>query len=128
MEKHETQEDFYNTSETISDADERELAALGKKSVLRVRLITFFLQLSRLLTPYQRNFSPIAILGLSCSLVITWEGLFSVFIFGLLNGGPGGLIYGFLFCWAGWAAVVATMGELVSRYESSTMNTIRMFC
>ncbi|CAO2650225.1 Nn.00g015170.m01.CDS01 [Neocucurbitaria sp. VM-36] len=106
MEKQETQEDFSNTSETISDADERELAALGKKSVLR------------------RNFSPIAILGLSCSLVITWEGLFSVFIFGLLNGGPGGLIYGFLFCWAGWAAVVATMGELAVRHSLASPHCI----
>lgn len=45
--------------------------------------------------------------------------MFSVFIFGLLNGGPGGLIYGYLFCWAGWAAVVATMGELVSIWPTA---------
>lgn len=97
----ELQADVSNSLDTLSDTDERELAAIGKKSVLR------------------RNFSPIAILGLACSLIITWEGLFSVFIFGLLNGGPGGLIYGFLFCWAGWAAVVATMGELVSMWPTA---------
>ena len=51
--------------------------------------------------------------------MITWEGLFSVFIFGLLNGGPAGLVYGFLLCWAGWAAVVATMGELVSMWPTA---------
>ena len=51
--------------------------------------------------------------------MITWEGLFSVFIFGLLNGGPAGLIYGFIFCWLGWAAVVATMGELVSMWPTA---------
>jgi choline transport protein len=67
----------------------------------------------------QRNFSPLAILGFACSLMITWEGLFSVFIFGLQNGGPAGLIYGFLFVWAGYAAVVATMGEMVSMWPTA---------
>ncbi|KAH7094640.1 amino acid/polyamine transporter I, partial [Paraphoma chrysanthemicola] len=86
---------------SLSDADARELALLGKKAVLR------------------RNFSPIAILGLSCSLMITWEGLFSVFIFGLSNGGPAGLIYSYLICWAGWACVIATMGELVSMWPTA---------
>jgi hypothetical protein len=38
-EKHPTQEDIYNSGENISNADARELAALGKKSVLRVRTI-----------------------------------------------------------------------------------------
>ena len=40
----------------------------------------------------------------------------SVFIFGLLNGGPVRLLYGFLFVWLGYAAVVASMGELVSMW------------
>ncbi|KAF2008017.1 putative GABA transporter [Amniculicola lignicola CBS 123094] len=87
--------------ETISDVDERELAIIGKKPVLR------------------RNFAFLSILGFSCSLMITWEGMFSVFIFGLLNGGPGGLIYGFLLCWIGYATVVATMGELVSMWPTA---------
>ena len=33
---------------------------------------------------------------------------------GLQDGGPAGMIYGFLFCWAGYAAVVASLAELVS--------------
>ncbi|KAF2439660.1 amino acid transporter [Karstenula rhodostoma CBS 690.94] len=85
----------------VDDTDERELARVGKKSVLR------------------RNFAFLSILGLSCSLMITWEGLCSVFIFGLMNGGPAGLIYGFLFCWVGYATVVATMGELVSMWPTA---------
>ncbi|KAF2832742.1 amino acid transporter-like protein [Ophiobolus disseminans] len=89
------------STETASDTDARELAALGKKAVLR------------------RNFSPLAVLGLACTLMVTWEGFFSVFIFGLLNGGPAGLIYGFLFGWVGWAAVIATMGELVSMWPTA---------
>lgn len=51
--------------------------------------------------------------------MITWEGLFSVFVFGLQNGGPAGLIYGFLFVWTGYACVVATMGELVSMWPTA---------
>ncbi|OAL02030.1 hypothetical protein IQ06DRAFT_325450 [Phaeosphaeriaceae sp. SRC1lsM3a] len=90
------------TSETASDADARELAALGKKPVLR------------------RNFPPISILGLACASTITWEGFLSVFVFALLNGGPGGIIYGFLLCWVGWAAVCATMSELVSIHPNYT--------
>ncbi|KAH8711833.1 amino acid/polyamine transporter I [Phaeosphaeriaceae sp. PMI808] len=99
--KNESQYSLCGISDATSDADARELSAIGKKAVLR------------------RNFSPIAILGLACSSIITWEGLFSVFIFGLRNGGPGGLIYGFLLCWAGWAAVVATMSELASMWPTA---------
>ncbi|KAF2186370.1 amino acid transporter-like protein [Zopfia rhizophila CBS 207.26] len=82
--------------ETVSDIDEHELAKVGKKSVLR------------------RNFAFLSILGFSCSLMITWEGLYSVFVFGLMDGGPAGLVYGFILVWVGYATVVASMGELVS--------------
>ncbi|KAH7130341.1 amino acid transporter-like protein [Dendryphion nanum] len=85
----------------VLDSDERELAKVGKKGVLR------------------RNFAFFSILGFSCTLIITWEGMLSVFVFGLFNGGPGGLIYGFLFVWLGYAAVVASMGELVSMWPTA---------
>lgn len=55
-----------------------------------------------------------SILGFSCTLMITWEGLFTVFVYGLTDGGPAGLVYGFLFCWAGYFAVVASLAEMVS--------------
>ena len=45
--------------------------------------------------------------------------MFSVFVFGLQNGGPSGLIYGFLFVWVGYGCVVATMGELVSMWPTA---------
>jgi amino acid permease len=51
--------------------------------------------------------------------MVTWEGMFSVFVFGLQNGGPSGLIYGFLFVWVGYGCVVATMGELVSMWPTA---------
>ncbi|ORY11705.1 amino acid transporter-like protein [Clohesyomyces aquaticus] len=87
--------------EIISDQDERELAKVGKKSVLR------------------RNFAFLSILGFSCSLMVTWEGLFCVFVFGLMNGGPAGLVYGFFICWVGYLAIVASMGELVSMWPTA---------
>lgn len=38
----------------------------------------------------------------------------SVFTYGLQNGGPAGLVYGFLFSWLGYFFVLASMAELVS--------------
>lgn len=46
--------------------------------------------------------------------MITWEGLLTVFVYGLTDGGPAGLVYGYLFCWAGYFAVVASLAEMVS--------------
>lgn len=40
----------------------------------------------------------------------------SVFQSGLRNGGPAGLIYGFLFVWVGTALQTAVMAELASMY------------
>lgn len=78
------------------DRDDREMAYMGKKQQLK------------------RNFGFMSMLGFSCTLMITWEGLFSVFVFGLEDGGPAGLIYGYIFCWIGYAAVVASLAEMVS--------------
>ncbi len=55
-----------------------------------------------------------SMLGFSCTLMITWEGLLTVFVYGLTDGGPAGLIYGYLFCWLGYFAVVASLAEMVS--------------
>jgi len=41
---------------------------------------------------------------------------YSTFEFGFQNGGPAGLIYGFLFCWAGTLATVASLAELASMW------------
>jgi len=50
---------------------------------------------------------------------VTWEGLLTVFNVGLQDGGPAGLVYGFLFCWAGYTAVVASLAELTSRFPTA---------
>jgi choline transport protein len=69
-------------------------------------------------------------IGFSCTIMVTWEGILTwvlyaclngalltlgrIFNVGLQDGGPAGLVYGFLFCWAGYTAVVASLAELVS--------------
>ncbi|KAM5381189.1 hypothetical protein ACJZ2D_003105 [Fusarium nematophilum] len=82
--------------ETLSDADRDQLARLGKKAVLR------------------RNFGFLTILGFSCAILVTWEGILMNFAPGLANGGPAGLIYGFIFVWIGNISFFATLCELVS--------------
>ena len=76
--------------------DDKEMAYLGKKQQLK------------------RNFGFMSIVGFSCTLMITWEGMFSVFIYGLEDGGPAGLVYGYLFCWLGYFTVVASLAEMIS--------------
>ncbi|ETI28184.1 hypothetical protein G647_00633 [Cladophialophora carrionii CBS 160.54] len=78
------------------DRDEEEMARLGKRQELR------------------RNFGFMSMLGFSCTLMITWEGLLTVFVYGLTDGGPAGLVYGYLFCWLGYFTVVASLAEMVS--------------
>lgn len=43
--------------------------------------------------------------------MLTYRRIFNV---GLEDGGPAGLVYGYLFCWAGYTAVIASLAELVS--------------
>jgi amino acid permease len=47
----------------------------------------------------------------------------SVFLYGFQNGGPAGLVYGYLFCWVGILCVVASLGEMASMYVLFTRLT-----
>jgi choline transport protein len=76
--------------------DDKEMAYLGKKQQLK------------------RNFGFMSMVGFSCTLMITWEGMLCVFIYGLEDGGPAGLVYGYLLCWFGYFTVVASMAEMIS--------------
>ncbi|KAH7110962.1 amino acid/polyamine transporter I [Dactylonectria macrodidyma] len=83
--------------ETISeDYDRKQLARLGKRAILI------------------RNFGSLTILGFSCAILTTWEATLTSLAPGLANGGPGGLIYGFIFVWIGNISVFSTLCELVS--------------
>ncbi|KAI0096098.1 amino acid/polyamine transporter I [Nemania sp. FL0031] len=85
-------------------SDDAALTRLGKKPVLK------------------RNFGFLTILGFSCTVLITWEAILKygrVFLVGLQNGGPSGLVYGYLVAWAGTLSLFATLSELVSMAPTS---------
>jgi amino acid transporter len=60
-----------------------------------------------------------SILGFSCTVLITWEGSLILFQQGLQNGGPAGVIYGFLIVWIGNLSVFSTLSELASLAPTS---------
>ncbi|KAL7622854.1 polyamine transporter tpo5 [Parahypoxylon ruwenzoriense] len=76
--------------------DDEQLQRLGKRPLLN------------------RGFGFMSILGLSCSALLSWEGILVTSISGLLNGGPAGVIWGFLINWVGTISVSTAMGELAS--------------
>lgn len=78
------------------DKDTSELAKAGKKQVLK------------------RRFGLVSMTGLSCGLMCTWESLLVVFLLGFQNGGPAGLVYGFIIIWLGNLSVFIAIGELSS--------------
>ncbi|KAH7127234.1 amino acid/polyamine transporter I [Dendryphion nanum] len=61
-----------------------------------------------------RSFGFMSILGFTCSVMASWEGILVTSIGGFINGGPAGDIWGFLFNWMGTLATFATIGELAS--------------
>ncbi|KAI4231321.1 MAG: hypothetical protein L6R40_007766 [Gallowayella cf. fulva] len=93
---------FLEQQRKADDRDREELARLGKKQVLK------------------RNFGFMSMLGFSCTMLATWEGLLILFVQGLTNGGPAGLVYGYLLSWIGTVAVFISMAELASMAPTSS--------
>ncbi|KAI4688979.1 hypothetical protein J4E81_007696 [Alternaria sp. BMP 2799] len=90
-------------SSAIEDADhdgytrdERDLIRLGKKPQLK------------------RTFGFMQILGFSCTVLVTWEGILSVSTPSLLNGGPAGVFWGYLLIWIGSISIYTVLSELSS--------------
>ncbi|KAF1835437.1 amino acid transporter [Decorospora gaudefroyi] len=81
--------------------DDLALARLGKKAVLK------------------RRFGFLSILGFSCTVLITWEGSLVLFLVGFQNGGPAGVIYGYILVWLGTVSVFVVLSELVSMAPTS---------
>ncbi|KAJ4407878.1 hypothetical protein N0V91_003543 [Didymella pomorum] len=81
---------------TTDQKDELALARLGKKTVLK------------------RRFGFLSILGFACTVLITWEGSLVLFLVGFQNGGPAGVLYGYLVVWAGTVSTFMVLSELVS--------------
>lgn len=100
----------------------------------------------------QRTFGLVSMTGLTCTLMVTWEGILmsvvslylfirsklsirrltrvfhSAFASGLGNGGPSGLVYGYLFVWAGTVTQVLIMAELGSMYVPSVSRSAAAVC
>ncbi|EDN92338.1 hypothetical protein SS1G_08201 [Sclerotinia sclerotiorum 1980 UF-70] len=76
--------------------DEATLAVFGKKQQLK------------------RRFKSLSSVGLTCGLMLTWEVILFTLQFGLQNGGPAGLIYGYLAAWAGSMLQALVMAEMSS--------------
>jgi amino acid transporter len=78
------------------NADTERLALLGKKQVLK------------------RRFGFISIFGFAVCELITWETVLALFSQGFNNGGPAGLVYGFLIAWLSTLSVYTVISELAS--------------
>ncbi|KAL8792909.1 MAG: hypothetical protein Q9195_004486 [Heterodermia aff. obscurata] len=76
--------------------DERVLARFGKRQQLR------------------RGFRTLSAVGLTCGLTLTWITISMTLQYGLQNGGPAGLFYGYLVAWTGAALQAVVMAEMAS--------------
>src|SRR5205085_12353254 len=65
----------------VARADREALALLGKKSVLR------------------RRFNVWTLFAFAACELVTWETVLAFISQGLKNGGPAGLVYGFILAW-----------------------------
>ncbi|OQD63837.1 hypothetical protein PENPOL_c008G04044 [Penicillium polonicum] len=83
------------------ELDDANLARMGKRPVLK------------------RNFGLMSMLGFSCTILITWEGIVVLFLQAYQNGGPAGAVYGFLFVWAGVTGTFVVLSELASMAPTS---------
>ncbi|KAJ5211544.1 uncharacterized protein N7498_003190 [Penicillium cinerascens] len=81
---------------SVRERDNEHLQRMGKKPVLK------------------RNFGILSILGFSCTILGTWEGLLGTFVGPLTNGGSGGAIYAYIFGWVGTTAIFVVLSELSS--------------
>ncbi|KAK3389586.1 putative GABA permease [Podospora didyma] len=89
-------DDAVGKTEGLSRLDKKDMFRMGKKQQLR------------------RNFHFFSIFGFIMVLMQTWEAQVNVIIFGLVNGGTGGLIWMYLGTFFGFTCVVVSMAEMAS--------------
>lgn len=89
-------EDFEENAK--SQEDQRDtflLARLGKKQATK------------------RNFGFMSMVAFSCTVLVTWEGVYTS-VPDYVNGGSAGLIYGYIVIWAGTLSTFVSISELAS--------------
>lgn len=67
----------------------------------------------------KRHFGFWTLLGLTASMMCTWEAIFFANATAMLNGGPPTLIYGFIVAVIGSLATAASLAEMASIYPTS---------
>lgn len=67
----------------------------------------------------KRNFGFWTILGLTASMMCTWEAVFFANAPAMINGGPATLVYGFIYAFLGALSTAASLAELASIYPTS---------
>ncbi|KAI9700999.1 MAG: hypothetical protein M1836_001667 [Candelina mexicana] len=67
----------------------------------------------------KRNFRFLSILGFTCTLMSTWEGIIASSTFGLIDGGLAGMIWIYIGTTVGFLAVVASMADMASMAPTS---------
>jgi len=68
---------------------------------------------------FKRNFGFWTILGLTASMMCTWEAVFFANATAMLNGGPVTLVYGFIYAFLGALATASSLAEMASMYPTS---------
>lgn len=61
-----------------------------------------------------RSFGFMSSLGLSCSVLVSWEGILFTSTSTFLHVGPGGVVWAFLIGWIGITSVYTVIAELSS--------------
>ena len=84
-----------------TDQDEAAMAELGKVQQVK------------------RTFGFWTILGLTASMMCTWEAVFFANVTAMLNGGPVTLVYGFIYAVLGALSTAASLAEMASMYPTS---------
>ena len=67
----------------------------------------------------QEKFGLISMIGLSCTIMVTWEAILFVYQYGMYDGGPLGSIIQLIFCWIGYTLVALCLSELNSIYPTA---------
>ncbi|KAJ5152408.1 choline transport protein [Penicillium capsulatum] len=100
---------------TSKELDDANLARMGKRPVLKVSAWCLIWPRNGL-TGNSGTLALMSMLGFSCTILITWEGIVVLIP---SSGGPAGAVYGFLFVWFGVASTFAVLSELASMAPTS---------
>ena len=122
----ESRDNVFDTVHSVDDMETFVLARLGKRQVLKVCsqiFLTYRLAptsnspdpnlIAQVSNATQRNFGFMSTLTFSCTVLVTWEGVYTS-VPDYKNCGSAGLVYGYIFIWAGTLSTFTSIAELAS--------------